>query len=67
MSQKESAQKIGVNLKGKFGQLFCKHKNKEWFIENTINISGEQRRLICIDCGKEINNIFARYEGNGFK
>ncbi|WP_285439377.1 hypothetical protein [Carnobacterium sp. ISL-102] len=33
INEKEAAQAIGINLKGKIGQYFCKHKNTQWFVQ----------------------------------
>ena len=53
-SQKEAAKDLGVKLKGKVGQFFCRHKNKEWFEENDAIMPLQFRKsfLICKDCGK---------------
>lgn len=59
-----------INYKSKIGQMFCSHKNKEWYAVRTTgfqNISGEKRVLVCNDCGKETRSYFAKYEGSGFK
>lgn len=66
----QDAKAIGINLKGKFGQYLCKHENKKYFTQQTgsfSNIQGETHYLYCVDCGKYINNYFAKYEGNGYK
>ena len=49
----------------------CKHKNVKWYIYNAnsmfCNITGETRYLICEDCKKVVADMFAEYEGNGYK
>lgn len=57
-----------ITVKNKLGQLFCRHKNQGWYVDNSnMAISGEKRLLICRDCGKVVNEMFARYEGMGYK
>jgi hypothetical protein len=60
----------GIKRKGKIGQLLCRHKNKEWFVEKGqmfFSLRGETRYHICKDCGKQLGSYLAEYEGNGFK
>lgn len=67
---REAANNLGINLKGKIGQFFCKHQNKKCFAEHTDkfhSLRGETRVYICEDCGKEIDRFVAEYEGSGFK
>ncbi|MEM5009309.1 hypothetical protein WKH57_01180 [Niallia taxi] len=59
----------GINVKGKIGQFFCRHKNKEWFIRKSqfSSLRGERRLHICTECGKEVGSYFAEYEDTGYK
>ena len=65
-SQKEAAKDLGVNLKGKVGQFFCKHKNKEWFDEQDdyMPLQFTKSYLICKDCGKACDSHFGRTWGD---
>lgn len=56
-------------LKGKLGQLLCRHKHKGWYEkkETYHGISGERFFLICEDCGKIIDSFFQEYDDIGFK
>ncbi len=59
-----------IKIKGKIGQLLCRHKNTQWFVKESRDfqpISGEIRVHVCKDCGKEVSRYFAQYEGMGFK
>lgn len=58
-----------IMVKGKLGQFFCRHKNKEWFVRNSpfSSLRGERRLHICTDCGKEVGSYLAEYEGIGYK
>ncbi len=59
------------NPKSKIAQLFCRHKHSVWctrqWKNGYSNIRGEERFLICEDCGKEIDKMFLEYEGMGYK
>ena len=59
-SQKEAAKDLGVNLKGKVGQLFCRHTNKEWFDESAdyMPLQFQKSYLICKACGKVCDSHF---------
>ena len=61
-SQKEAAKDLGVTLKGKVGQFFCRHKNKEWFEEQAdyMPLQFSKSYLICKDCGKACDVRFGR-------
>jgi hypothetical protein len=61
---------LGITVKGRIGQFFCKHTHAEWFVKQTTgfqSLRGEERVRICKDCGKEIGTYVAEYEGGGFK
>lgn len=50
----------------------CKHKNVKWYVYNDnstmfCDITGEIRYLICEDCKKVVTDMFAEYEGCGYK
>ena len=59
------------NPKNKISQLFCKHKNKDWYKlpskSGYSSLRGDTRYLICEDCGKVITKVFYEYEGIGYK
>lgn len=49
----------------------CKHENVKWYVYNAntmfCDIKGETRYLICEDCKKVVTDMYAEYEGNGYK
>ena len=49
----------------------CKHENVKWYVYNDSSpfccITGETRYLICEDCKKVMTDMFAEYEGHGYK
>lgn len=54
----------GITYKNKLLQLFCRHKNSEWFTKKAkfYTISGEQQYKVCKDCGKVIDEFYMTYE-----
>lgn len=62
---------LGINHKGLWGQILCKHKDTQWFAKTSttgfFSLGGEQRVQICKNCGKMLGEYVAEYEGNGFK
>ena len=65
---KEDATAIGITLKNKFAQLFCKHRNKKWFTDYSAKtIKGLVQYEYCTDCGKNCDQRLKEFEGNGFK
>lgn len=68
MGNRQAAKVLGVNLKGRIGQKFCRHKNKRWFIDHSAKtIRGEVRLQICLDCGKCCGRELKQFEGDGWK
>lgn len=64
----KAAAVLGVTLKGKIGQTFCRHKEKRWFTDTTARTNrGIVKLLICLDCGKCCGRRFDEFEGAGFK
>ena len=65
-SQKEAAKDLGVKLKGKVGQFFCSHKNKQWFHEQDdyMPLQFTKSYLICKNCGKVCDSHFGRTWGD---
>ena len=61
----------GINRKGFFCRLLCRHKNTGKFTKQSesgfVCISGETVLTICKDCGKVLHKTFYEYEGNGYK
>ena len=63
----------------KIKQLFCKHKNIEYFRRKSIYqpLHGERIYMFCADCGKELGSrfytneelcmSFEEYKGNNWK
>lgn len=47
-------------IKKKIKQLFCKHKNIEYFRRKSIYhpLHGEMIYMLCADCGKELGSRF---------
>lgn len=66
-------------IKNKIKQLFCKHKNIEYFRRKSIYqpLHGERIYMFCADCGKELGSrfytneelcmSFEEYKGNNWK
>ena len=54
----------GITVKGKLGQWFCKHKNKQWYKKQEMfqSLAGDTSYQICKDCGKEIDTMFIRHD-----
>ena len=61
---------VQITNKGFFSRLFCKHEY-QWFKKPRDSkfaiISGEYQIEVCPKCGKQNDEMFLRYEGNGYK
>ncbi|MCH4169385.1 MAG: hypothetical protein LKF42_09030 [Streptococcaceae bacterium] len=68
---KDQIEATGIEVKNPIKRLLCKHNKKQQFSTSTNSmfhsLRGEQRVIICTDCGKQLGDYVAEYEVNGFK
>ena len=67
---KKEIESTGIKVKNPFKQLLCEHEDKQIFTYHAgkfYSLRGEQRVIICKDCGKQLGKYTAEFEGNGYK